>query len=158
MSENMADVFKLLKKNESIVSEKEKLNKDKSKDDSKETMKTDSDSDMKSSSDTSNKTSSKTTGTVTTPQKEVSEVENDGEGEVDSSQNSHDDSFSENILNKFKVESKKPTIEETHTRNTLFIRNDLHKRLQKITKNKRGLKTMLVNEAVEAVLDILEDK
>lgn len=64
--------------------------------------------------------------------------------------------FGETLINKFNEKKRKPTIEESHTRNTLFIRNDLHKRMTRLTKNRRGLKTMLVNEAIEAVLDAVE--
>lgn len=65
--------------------------------------------------------------------------------------------FGESLINKINEKRNKPTIEETHTRNTLFIRNDLHKRMERITKKRRGLKTLLVNEAIEAVLDAIED-
>lgn len=77
--------------------------------------------------------------------------------ESDSSE-SIENSFNQEIMEKFNFARKKPTIEETHTRNTIFLENDLHKRMSKITKGKRGLKTMLINEAVKVVLDIVEGK
>lgn len=78
--------------------------------------------------------------------------QDDGEINPDDAQNP----FGESLINKFNEKKRTPTIEETHTRNTVLLRNDLHKRMLKLTKNRRGLKTMLVNEAIEAVLDAVE--
>lgn len=63
------------------------------------------------------------------------------------------------FLKQFKEKVQKPTIEDTHTRQTYLIRNDLLKRMNKAAKGKkRGFKTDLVNFAIEKVLDELEEK
>lgn len=62
-------------------------------------------------------------------------------------------------IEEFEKRLKKPTIEETHTRGTWLIRNDLLKRLDKLSKHQqRGFKTHLVNYALEQVLNELEGK
>lgn len=60
-------------------------------------------------------------------------------------------------IEEFEKRLNKPTIEETHTRGTWLIRNDLLKRLDKLAKHQqRGFKTHIVNWAIEKVLDELE--
>lgn len=55
-------------------------------------------------------------------------------------------------------EKKKPTVEETHTRQTYLINNDLLNRLNKMAKGKgKGFKTELVNYALEKALSELEE-
>ncbi|GMA65966.1 hypothetical protein [Alicyclobacillus fastidiosus] len=62
-------------------------------------------------------------------------------------------------IEEFEKRIKKPTIEETHTRGTWLVRNDLLKRLEKLAKNQqRGFKTHLVNYALERILDEIEGK
>jgi hypothetical protein len=60
------------------------------------------------------------------------------------------------LLNMYQEKSKKETVEDTHTRTTFLFRNDLAKRLDKLAKNKRGFKTMMINKAIEALLNELE--
>lgn len=57
---------------------------------------------------------------------------------------------------KYKEKVNKPTVEETHTRTTFLFRNDLAKRLEKLSRNKRGYKTQFINEAIEALLNEIE--
>src|SRR5699024_2092542 len=45
---------------------------------------------------------------------------------------------------------KKKTMEETHIRTTYLLERSLPKRLDKLTEDNRGLKTLLLNDAVEA--------
>lgn len=55
-------------------------------------------------------------------------------------------------------EKKKQTIEETHTRKTYLIRNDLLKRLDKLAKKQsKGFKTKCINYALEQFLDKIEE-
>lgn len=62
-------------------------------------------------------------------------------------------------IEEFEKRLKRPTVEQTHTRATWLIRNDLLKRLDKLAKNQqRGFKTHLVNYALERILDELESK
>lgn len=62
-------------------------------------------------------------------------------------------------IEEFEKRLKKPTVEETHTRGTWLIRNDLLKRLEKLARHQqRGFKTHLVNYALERVLDELENR
>ena len=63
----------------------------------------------------------------------------------------------ERLLNKFEEKSNKKTVEDTHTRTTFLFRNDLAKRLDKLAKNKRGFKTMFLNEAIESLLNEWEN-
>ena len=51
---------------------------------------------------------------------------------------------------------KKERVEDTHTRNTFLIRNDLMKRLNHFSKHRRGFKTEFINYVVEQGLDELE--
>lgn len=62
-------------------------------------------------------------------------------------------------IEEFEKLLSKPTIEQTHTRATWLIRNDLLKRLDKIAKNQhRGFKTHIINYAIERILDEIEGK
>lgn len=57
------------------------------------------------------------------------------------------------------VTNKKPTVEDTHTRGTFLIQNDLLKRLDTLAKGqKRGFKTKLVNYALKDFLDEVEKR
>ena len=62
------------------------------------------------------------------------------------------DDLSKNINEMFEEKTKKKTMEETHTRKTFLIENDLLKEFNKLTKNKRGYQTMLINEVLRAVI------
>lgn len=62
-------------------------------------------------------------------------------------------------IEEFEKRLKKPTIEETHTRGTWLIRNDLLSRLNKLARHQqRGFKTYVVNYALEKILDDLESR
>lgn len=62
-------------------------------------------------------------------------------------------------IEEFEKRLNKPTIEETHTRATWLIRNDLLSRLNKLARHQqRGFKTYVVNYALESILDELENK
>lgn len=65
--------------------------------------------------------------------------------------------FKTSILTKYEEKKKKKTVEETHIRTTFLLRKDLAKRLNKITRNKHGLKTILLNDAVEAIVKSMEE-
>jgi len=62
----------------------------------------------------------------------------------------------QNILALYEEKQKRETVEETHVRTTFLFRKDLQKRLDKLSKNKRGFKTMFLNQAIESMLDELE--
>lgn len=63
------------------------------------------------------------------------------------------------FIQQFKEKAQKPTIEETHTRQTYLIKNEILTRLNKLAKGeKRGFKTDLVNYAIEKVIDEIENK
>ena len=75
---------------------------------------------------------------------------------VESRESSH---IGAELLQAFEKKTKRETVEDTHTRQTYLIRNDLIKRMDKLAKNKaRGFKTMLVNHAIEKVLEELEGR
>lgn len=60
------------------------------------------------------------------------------------------------ILQSYEEKKKAKTVEETHTRVTFLCRNDLAARLDKVSRGKRGFKTMALNKAIENLLDELE--
>lgn len=63
--------------------------------------------------------------------------------------------FIDSIIEK----EKKKTIEDTHTRSTFLVHNDLLSRMDKLSKKrKRGFKTELVNHAIKDLLDEIEGK
>jgi uncharacterized protein (DUF4415 family) len=61
--------------------------------------------------------------------------------------------LSKSINAKFEEKTKKKTMEETHTRKTFLIENELLKEFNRLTKNKRGYQTMLINEVLRAVIE-----
>jgi len=65
-------------------------------------------------------------------------------------------SLKNSLLGKYNDMRSKKTVEETHKRTTFLLRKDLAHRLDKLTKNKRGMKAMVLNEAVETILKALE--
>lgn len=157
---SLSNVFDNLKGNKNIQAEKERIKKE------KETpieTKTSQPSSIPTPDDVESLSNDiEDVPDVTEEQSIEPPYVNETEIEIDDSINEELDSedasnpFGETLINKFNEKKRKPTIEESHTRNTLFVRNDLHKRMTKLTKNRRGLKTMLVNEAIEAVLDAVE--
>lgn len=79
------------------------------------------------------------------------------EREIQNSDDKTVKSATEQLLNKYDAKIKKPRIEDTHTRTTFLFRNDLRDRLDKLSEDKsRGFKTIVMNEAIEAILDELE--
>lgn len=64
----------------------------------------------------------------------------------------------QDLLSMYEEKAKKETVEDTHTRTTFLFRKDLAKRLDRLSKNKRGFKTMFINKAIEALLDEMEEK
>lgn len=65
--------------------------------------------------------------------------------------------FLNTFVSEFEEKQKKKTVEETHTRQTYLIDNDLIKRLNKLaTKKGKGFKTALINRALATALDELE--
>lgn len=97
---------------------------------------------------------------VDTEKEEVAPVATQtGEGDV-----------ADQFMNRFEEKIQKPRIEDTHKRATFLVRNDLLERLDArakyleklaMKKNKRGtrgLKSDLVNKALENLLDSLDKK
>lgn len=62
------------------------------------------------------------------------------------------------LLSMYEKKTKKEKVEDTHMRTTFLFRKDLSKRLDKLSKNKRGFKTMFLNKAIETLLDEMEKK
>ncbi|WP_051633651.1 hypothetical protein [Bacillus sp. UNC41MFS5] len=65
-------------------------------------------------------------------------------------------SVAERLQQKYQEKVSKPTVEDTHIRTTFLFRKDLAKRLDRLSKNKRGFKTAFINEAIEALLNEYE--
>src|SRR5699024_6243465 len=79
--------------------------------------------------------------------------------DVDNEKDSNDFSeFKKDILSKYNEKRKKKTMEETHIRTTFLLERSLSKRLDKLTKNKRGLNTLVLNDAVEAIVKAMEEE
>lgn len=69
----------------------------------------------------------------------------------------HTEDSEPGFLDKFQARFSRPTIEDTHTRRTFLVRNDLLKRMDRMArKQRKGFKTHLLNHALEKVLDELE--
>lgn len=64
----------------------------------------------------------------------------------------------QDLLSMYEEKSKKETVEDTHIRTTFLFRKDIAKRLDRLSKNKRGFKTMFINKAIEALLDEMKEK
>lgn len=85
-------------------------------------------------------------------------IPDDSYQEYDDETSSNDFSdFKKDILVKYNEKRKKKTMEETHIRTTFLLERSLAKRLDKLTKNKRGLKTLVLNDAVEAIVKAMEE-
>lgn len=65
---------------------------------------------------------------------------------------SNDDSKS-SLLQELKAKGKKKRIEDTHTRCTYLVRNDLEKRVNAYAEGNFGFKTSFINYAIEAALE-----
>lgn len=77
--------------------------------------------------------------------------------ETISEENNNVDLFKQSVLNKYKEKKNKKTVEETHVRTTFLLEKDLAKRLDKLTKGKHGMKQLVLNDAVEAIVTALEE-
>lgn len=63
----------------------------------------------------------------------------------------------ENFLSVYAEQSRKPRVEDTHTRDTYLIRNDLLERFNNLAAGqKRGFKTRFINYVLEKELDKIE--
>ena len=71
--------------------------------------------------------------------------------------NDYQKELKEALKKSYDAKYKRPTVNDTHTRNTFLLENDLNKRLNKLSKGKRGFKTEFLNTAVRQLLDIMEN-
>lgn len=53
---------------------------------------------------------------------------------------------------------KKQKVEDTHTRQTFLVRNELLARFDKLAKGKHGFKTEFINYAIESALNEIEEE
>lgn len=60
------------------------------------------------------------------------------------------------LLVAYKEKVSRKRVEDTHIRSTFLFDKELSKRLDKLSKGKRGFKTMFINKAIETLLDELE--
>lgn len=60
------------------------------------------------------------------------------------------------IVDNYSYKSNKKTMEETHKRVTFMLDREVNKKLDDICKDKRGLKTILLNKAVKYIVDGFE--
>lgn len=63
------------------------------------------------------------------------------------------DDFSKNSLMRLKRVKNKKRIEDTHTRRTFLIRNDLLEQLDAVSKGAHGFKIEFINIAIESALE-----
>lgn len=89
-----------------------------------------------------------------------SNLKNEAIEEVSTTSEADDENknYAEHFLETFENKQKKPTMEDTHTRTTFLVRNDLKKRLDRLASNKRGFKTEFINMALRILLDEIEGK
>jgi hypothetical protein len=59
------------------------------------------------------------------------------------------------FLNKYDQKVNREKVEDTHIRTTFLFRKDLAEKLDELSKDKRGFKTLFLNQAVELLLDNL---
>lgn len=65
---------------------------------------------------------------------------------------------SANIMAMYDEKAKRKTMEETHKRASFLFRRDLQDRLDALAADKkRGFKTLFLNQAIEALLNEMED-
>ena len=101
------------------------------------------------------------TGLSNTEQKHVAQTSNTNQEDVAQTSNTETVTLQHvrnTILDKYEEKTKRQTVEDTHQRTTFLFRKDLLRRLDKLTKGKRGFKTMFINEAIEALLNEWEKK
>lgn len=97
--------------------------------------------------------------TPTTAQEATEEVLEQSEDNNPSTSEMTVSDVAQKFFSKIEAKKKKQTVEETHTRTTFLFRNDLAKRLDRLAKKgERGFKTEFLNDAIEALLDAVEDK
>jgi hypothetical protein len=77
---------------------------------------------------------------------------------VDQSSTSTLEDLANEIKGVYKERTSKKTVEETHTRTTFLLENTLLKRLNAVSAKKKGLKTLILNKAVKAILDEMDKK
>lgn len=53
---------------------------------------------------------------------------------------------------------KRELVEDTHTRNTFLVRNDLMERLNNLSEGRHGFKTKFINYVIEMGLNELKEK
>jgi len=59
----------------------------------------------------------------------------------------------EDKLNIEEMYPKKPKFEELHTRDTFWVKNEIFKKLHSMTKGNKGMKTNIINDALEQFLN-----
>lgn len=62
----------------------------------------------------------------------------------------------ETLSKSYDAKYNKPTVNDTHTRTTFLLRNDLAQRVNQLSEGKRGYKTEFLNTAIAQLLDIIE--
>lgn len=70
----------------------------------------------------------------------------------------HSQEIKEAFVKGYDAKYKKQTVNDTHTRTTFLLRNDLAERLNALSAGKRGFKTEFLNAAVEHWLEIIENE
>lgn len=63
----------------------------------------------------------------------------------------------ENLAKSYDAKYKRPTVNDTHTRTTFLLQNELADRLNALSEGKRGYKTEFLNTAIKQLLDIVEN-
>jgi hypothetical protein len=82
----------------------------------------------------------------------------DDESDKHHSITSSDDPFRHTVDLYVETVSRRKTQEETHTRTTFLIRNDLLERFNRVAlRQKRGFKTFVINKLLEDFLNAVED-
>ena len=74
------------------------------------------------------------------------------------SRSSEGHSMAESLEKAYKVKSERLTMNDTHERTTILLRKDLKERVDELSMDKKGFKTLFYNLAIEKLLNAYEDK
>lgn len=65
---------------------------------------------------------------------------------------------SEDSYSKLLQNTKKQTMEDTHTRMTFLVKNELKDEFNDVCKGQWGLKTKLINKAIESMIEDIKNE
>ncbi|WP_077324119.1 hypothetical protein [Virgibacillus siamensis] len=104
-------------------------------------------------------------GAILEETEDMGQKEDSKEGKLDNSKGGSKENESEEKnedrsekKNRLKSKFNEKKVEDSHSRRTFLVENELLKRLDKLAKNKHGFKTEFINYAIESALDDIENE